>query len=191
MVVTTGAVPGATTTPTAYSPEYYDLIRNQYQQAVAPAYQEAAARTKNILGGKGALYGTPIFQELGKQERNRLTGLGQAIGGAQLQGAQFQSQLPFQQATAAAQLGYMPSGGILEQLGFAPTQAGTLGGQQIQMTPYQQALTNATNLQQQTQQQQAYFNMLATLWGGVAGGGGGIGDIDWGGIWNNIVNPSS
>ena len=166
-------------TPQAYSPEYYQTLADMYQRTTKPLYEEEAARIKQALGGKGALYGTPIYQNLGKLGQQRMTGLENTLSSAMLQGSQFKAQEPYQQMQMAGQLGYMPGASQLSMLGL-PT---GMAGQQIQMTPYQQALAQQTSLQQQIQQQQAYFNMLASLVQGL-GLTSGLEDFDWGDLFS-------
>ena len=130
-------------TPTAYSPEYYGMAAEQYQAATKPLYEREQARIKTALGGRGGLYGTPIYQQLGQLGQQRMTGLQQTMTPMMMQGAQFAAERPFKEAALTGMYGGQETlagkqyglqaelgrGGLAEQIRAA--QAGeTLAGQQ-------------------------------------------------------------
>jgi len=151
---------GGGVTPKAYSPEYYNLAAQNYMQATDPLYQREQARLQTALGGKGALMGTPFMSQLGQLGQQRMSGLQQTLSPLMMQGAQWNAQLPLQEA----QLTGMYQGNP------------TLAMQQWQnLSPWQKEQLRLAQEQKELGYWQAGGGLLGNYLAGQQGQGGGGG----------------
>lgn len=160
-----------------YSDENIKRLRDLYAQSQQSTYDKAAAQLRTSLGAGGTLFGTPYQQKggalatqlagnvAGYEGGLRSTGLQQSAN-ERLIAEQRAYEDPYRKAELTGQYGGSPT--------FAYQQWST-------MSPYQQAMVNATNTQQQLDNVTALYNMLASS--GVLGRA-----ADW---WDTILGGST
>lgn len=113
--------------PELYSPEYFEKLKKTYWRGMEEPMEEQAATLRNVLAGKGALYGTPIYREMGKLQREAQRGWQDILGGQLMEAAKYQAELPFREAPITGLYGAMPTLAA-QQLEFQEQQwAGQLG----------------------------------------------------------------
>ena len=137
------------------SQEYFQNVADIYGQTTAPSMARSTAQLKNLLGGRGTLYGTPLYGKYMEGiEKPYQAGLQNLIGQEVSGASKYFAEKPLQEAGVTGTYQGLP----------------TLAKQQYErqyaeMTPYQQEQVNAASKAQEL----AMMSNLYSAFGGVQG----------------------